>query len=96
MTNDEEVELVLQLWSLTLMRSSFENLALAFAAVDAAAADKAIHACEVLTVQSLTKLREEGLNGIAIPNDALQTLASNYREMTQGARQQIRKMKKPN
>jgi hypothetical protein len=92
---DADTSRVLSNWSLTLMRRGFQDLALAFAAVDAEKADKAIHAIETLVAQQLTALRDEPPKGIAIPMSALKEIAENFRDMTQGARKEIREAAKP-
>ncbi|PPQ42126.1 hypothetical protein [Rhodopseudomonas palustris] len=88
-------ELILAGWSLTMMAQAFEDLALAFAKVDPAAADKAIHAIEVLAADSLTKFTDHPPEGVALPRQALVPVAQNFRQMTQGARQAIRDAAKP-
>jgi len=92
---DPDVSLVLAAWSLTMMRRAFGDLAVSFASVDRGAADKAMHAIEVLVAAELTALRDKPPKGIVVPIEALKEIAGNFREMTQSARNAIQQAAKP-
>jgi hypothetical protein len=95
MDGKTEISLALLAWSLTMMRHAFSDLAVAFARIDRTAALHAINLVEKMVVADLTKLRDEPIQGINVPVEALVTLAQNFREITQGAVRDIDKANQP-
>lgn len=93
---DLDLNLVLANWWLTLMNRAFGDLALSFATMDATAALSTILAIETMVAGELQMLAENPPPRIGkIPVDVLVMLARNFRDMTQGARQQIHGLAKP-
>jgi hypothetical protein len=95
MKDEDNAALVLAAWSLTMMRRAFRDLAIGFAAVDSDAADRTVMEIEKMVVVQLTALRDKPPKGIVVPPEAVVEIARNFREMSQGARQDIRQATKP-
>lgn len=84
-------------FSMTLMTRAFRDLATSFAALNADAADRAIHNIEAMVARELQALLQKPPEGVTVRDVklSLTEVVAPLREMTQGARGMIQQAGKP-